>query len=213
MSLHYAFASDQGPRPRQEDHLLSWPEIGLFGVADGIGGHGQGDEASRLAVRALDRIGKRHPRSIGSLQRAFALADRAIGLLEPMRFSAAHPGSTLSALWVGEGHALVAHLGDSSIFRIRQGQIERLTERHRNVWGYLTACLVGRGDHPQIGEVETQSQDLFLLASDGLDVLKDEEIVKLCARYPVPQLAEKLVQSALDAGTRDNVTVIAVGVP
>ncbi len=142
-------------------------------------------------------------------------------------------GTTLVVLVIDGDQAHLAHVGDSRAYLYRDGRLIRLTRDHTVVQqeidaGRLTPELARLLPHKHIltqsvgfhGPVEPdtttraiQPGDVFLLCSDGMtDPLDDAAIAKLVEGTPVDLLADRLVEAALEAGTEDNVTVVAVGV-
>ena len=142
-------------------------------------------------------------------------------------------GTTLVALLIEDGMAHLGHVGDSRAYRLREGQLTLLTKDHTVVQqevdaGRLTPELARIVPHKNIltqsvgyhGPVEpdtmsepVQPGDLYMLCSDGLtDPLDDEQLADIMRGVPVDDLAELLVQKALEHGTEDNVTVVVVGI-
>lgn len=140
-------------------------------------------------------------------------------------------GTTLVVLLVAEEQAHLAHVGDSRAYLIRRDRISRLTRDHTVVQqeidaGRLTPELARLVPHRNIltqsigfhGPVEPDTStrfieegDLFVLCSDGLtDVLDDEVILQVARSHPADMLADALVESALSAGADDNVTAVVV---
>lgn len=246
-----AFAwTDPGPvRENNEDTFLVDEDTGLFVVADGMGGHAAGEVASRIAVDAIRELlqGGVDPDET-RLDRA--VADPADVLRERLRYAMnqasvrirreaqAHPeysgmGTTVCVLLIESGQAHIAHVGDSRIYRLRDGRLERLTRDHTVVQeeidkGRLTPELARQVPHRNYltqsvgyhGPVEPDTTthplepgDLFLLCSDGLtDPLEDLRIAELCRATHPSDLAETLVNQALAAGGEDNVTVVTARV-
>jgi protein phosphatase len=142
-------------------------------------------------------------------------------------------GTTLCVLLVEADQAHLAHVGDSRVYLIRDGQILRLTRDHTVVQqeidagrltpemarqvphrNYLTQSVGYHGPvEPDTSTRPLQPGDVFLLCSDGLtDPLDDQAIAAICDRTDLADLAETLVHEALKAGGEDNVTVVVVGV-
>lgn len=142
-------------------------------------------------------------------------------------------GTTLVVLLIEGGQAYLGHVGDSRAYLFRDGRIERLTRDHTVVQqeidaGRLTPELARIVPHKNIltqsvgyhGPVEPDTlaqpvrpNDIFLLCSDGLtDPLDDDHLERIIASTPLDDLAEVLVQKAIEHGTEDNVTVVVVGV-
>jgi len=140
-------------------------------------------------------------------------------------------GTTLVVLLIEDDEAHIGHVGDSRLYLFRDDRLLRLTRDHTVVQqeidaGRLTPELARIVPHKNIltqsvgyhGPVEPDTStrpvepgDIFILCSDGLtDPLDDEQLTEICRRTEPEDLAEVLVQAALEAGTEDNVTVIAV---
>lgn len=220
-------------------------ERGLFLVADGMGGHGHGDVASKLAI---DAIRFQMEQSFLAWEEADAVGDAAesaYAAAMESAFKAAHQrvvgavaedqtlvgmGTTVVGLVVGQEAAVIAHVGDSRAYRLRDGQLELVTEDHTWVHeqvkaGYLSAdqarthplkSVVTRavgGDHEvevDVRELGIQDGDLFLLCSDGLTaMLQDEEIGEfIAAAGSLDERCQRLVAAANHQGGVDNITVI-----
>jgi protein phosphatase len=142
-------------------------------------------------------------------------------------------GTTLSVLLLLKEKALIAHVGDSRIYRLRRDFLEQLTEDHTFAQaflqqGYMTSeeasrhptrhvmtQAVGRGIESIFNKTENVEQgDIFLLCSDGLyDMLPDIEIKDILLENPkVSDQCDRLVERALDMGGKDNVTVMVIQV-
>jgi protein phosphatase len=234
MQWESASLSDPGRVRRQnEDALLVRAGGGVFAVADGMGGHAAGEVASRLAIETLaaraDETGA--AMAVTDLVAVFDDANRAI-----LERAAADPatrgmGTTLSVLTAGsEGPALVAHIGDSRIYRWRGGRLEQLTRDHTWVQEHVDAGVLapdrarshpfssvltrvlGTTDNPapDIQRLEVLPEDLYLLCSDGLTGMIDTGILAevLAGDGSLEDKARALVAAANRAGGGDNITVI-----
>lgn len=217
-------------RRQNEDAAFMDEERGVFAVADGMGGHLAGEVASAMAVDAVRRMAQEHGApGIAVLRDTVLSAHRAI--LERAQSSRACSGmgTTLSLLWQGGRYAYIAHVGDSRIYRMRDGQLEQITQDHslvaemvrgglitpeearvhprRNI---ITRALGTQGDNtPDLLAADSLPGDLWLLCSDGLTgMVEDAEIERVLAAQPLEQAADTLLCMALDAGGRDNVTLI-----
>lgn len=220
-------------------------KLGLFFViADGLGGHAAGEIASRMACEAAvsayyngDAMA-RHSRdesesNVSRLEKTLWSVHHKI-----VNFAKEHDelrgmGTTLSALALTNDQALIAHVGDSRIYRFRNHSCERMTIDHtenqllidtgkirsgqesnhcyRHI---ITQALGGGGDLTCVfTRVENvQRGDCFLLCTDGLhDLVTDHEIGKILVEHPSPKAAsDELVQAAIGRGGHDNVTVIVI---
>ncbi len=202
----------------------------LFCVADGMGGARAGEVASRIAVETLadgDHAGEGPEALLADTARD---ANRKIHELGEADESLKGMGTTFTAALVDGSDVAVAHVGDSRLYRLRDGALERLTRDHS-----LVEELVRRGEldpedaasHPQrailtraLGpdadvEVETftspgRAGDIYLLCSDGLTSMVSEEELGDILRedLPLEDIAADLVAAANEAGGRDNITVV-----
>ena len=221
--------------PDEEPLLAARGSVYL--VCDGMGGHNAGQIASELAAKqflhAYYHLGgtaqeaARH----AILQAHHYIAEMASKI--PSRYGM---GTTLTALILKQDEGILAHVGDSRCYRLREGVFEQLSRDHT-----LVARLVEQGIippeqaryHPQrnvirqaVGvadpseplepDIETfalQAGDLYLLCSDGLtDMVDDAEIEAILRDEPPTRAAWRLVDRALANGGRDNITVVLVRV-
>lgn len=225
-------ATEKGPvRESNQDAFACLPERGLFVVADGMGGHADGDVAARMAAEGLPRA---LPRNTEPSPEALADAFRSVHheILQAGRRRAsggrAPMGTTAVALWLGRGRACWAHVGDSRLYRLRGGALELLTADdtafgralppgarvpldlpHTN---RLAAALGGIDPdvEPHAAGADTRPGDAYLLCSDGLSgPVPPEEIgAELAAARPVAAAGAALLGRALARGGSDNVTLI-----
>ena len=227
-------------RERNEDNFLLDDEKRLFVVADGMGGHLGGEEASRLAVdtigSVLDRVERAEITLLGQdlLRFAFRVANRRIFEHALEAFPGSEIGTTAVALLFGRTHVAIANVGDSRAYRLRDGRVERLTQDHSVVgeqvrMGLLTEEQARR--HPyrnrilrSVGyqrDVEVDAcvtpvrpGDRFVLCSDGLcGLLDDAEMFAVASAQASPESAAlALVERANERGGDDNITVLVVHV-
>jgi serine/threonine protein phosphatase PrpC len=218
-------------RGHNEDAWLARPEIGLWAVADGLGGHARGEVASAAIITALARLPAPPdaPGHLRAVEAALAAAHAEIQALGAATGELC--ASTVAALVAYDRHFAVLWAGDSRIYRLRAGQLERLTRDHSLVQelvddGRLTPAEAD--GHPMRNRItravglpgpleldraqgELAAGDLFLLCTDGLTGLVDEATTQhLLAAGGEDLDAPTLVQSALGAGGTDNVTVVLV---
>ena len=223
-----------------EDSYLDRPEIGLWAVADGMGGHEAGDVASRTVVEELNRVPAPVSREalIGNIERRLHAANERLLDYAAQRGEGGICGSTVVVLACHAGTAWCLWAGDSRIYRYRGGALERLTQDHSQVQELIRLGLIDRAEaetHPA-GNVVTRAvgaadilnldvdshdlgaDDVFLLCSDGLTGhIRDEEIAAaLAAVAEVPgagacrTAVEGLLERTLEQGARDNVTLVIV---
>lgn len=214
--LRHAGLSVVGGRRRQEDRWLARPDLGLYAISDGMGGHERGDEAAQAAVGALAGALASAAESSGSAMRvALRRAHRAVRRLAGG--FGREPGATLTALWFGGDRVVLGHVGDTRAYRCAPGAAapELLSADHRTWYGGLYKALgAGVGDplDPQVAELEVAPGQVYLLASDGLWGEVDPEL--LAAVTTADATLEERVRGlvAAAAGSRDNVTALLVEV-
>lgn len=217
-------------RPRNEDAFVDRPDVGLWAVADGAGGHGAGDVASAAAVAALQDL----PPALSAAEMLAQVRLRITAVHAELqrRAQEAGPGriiaTTLAVLLARGGHFACLWAGDSRIYLLRDGAFTRLTRDHSLVQDLVDQGVLREEEaeaHPQAnvitravgaaGELELDKTsarlapgDLFLLCSDGLfKAVPEAEIGRMLADGFG---AEVLLQAALANGARDNVTAIVV---
>jgi serine/threonine protein phosphatase PrpC len=226
-----AFRTDTGrQRNANEDSLFT--RGALFVVADGMGGAQAGEVASKAAAESFDReLPPAPPERL--LRETIEAANRTIHELARKDPGLAGMGTTTTAAIVDTEAEEVAigHVGDSRAYRLRSGRLERLTRDHSLVEemrrkGQLTEAQAE--DHPQrsiitralgpepevevdLQTVPAQAGDVFLICSDGLTtMLDDEHIARVLTRASSMEKAVRaLVDEANRAGGRDNITVVA----
>ena len=227
-------ASDRGPvRELNEDAYHAGPA--LVAVADGVGGLPAGEVASAIAIRALVPLGSGGPPDdpAGALRTAVDTASRWIREAVAADRTLAGMGTTLTALLLAGDRAAVAHIGDSRAYLLRDRDLTRVTRddtyvqllvdggvispeeaRRHAQRSLVTRALHGTPEPPAVTPVTPETGDRFLLCSDGLsDVVDDDAIGHALREYAEPKhCAEQLVKLALRAGGPDNVTAIVADV-
>jgi len=211
-------ATRQGPRHDvNQDSYAALPEAGLFAVADGMGGHADGELASQSITRMLAAVSE--PQA--PLTMRVALAEEGITAInEALREHAARSteggivGSTVAVALVGEGMLVCLWAGDSRVYRRRHDGLAQLTEDHvlghGPDAGHVLTRAVGSAPYLPIARCVTPTLpgDTLLLCSDGLNkALADAEIGELLDE-PLPGLAERLVARAVANGGRDDITAV-----
>ena len=214
-----------------EDSFLAIPP--LYAVADGMGGHGSGDVASRLAIEALVRCSGLRPLFVEAVLAAIEEANRVIieqGDVNRMGTTVVGVAGLETA---GGDHLMVFNVGDSRVYRLSVDRVEQLTVDHSEVQELILAGVLTREQartHPRRNIVTRAlgsatvlhvdhwllpaiGGDRFLICSDGLfSELPDQVIVSLLGSGTPQYAAETLVAAANDAGGRDNVTVVVVDI-
>ena len=223
--------TDIGKLRKQNEEAAWFDEArAVFAVADGMGGHLAGEVASRMAIEAVQRMARENERpGIAALREAVACAHETILAHAQDHIECAGMGTTLSVLWLGENYAYIAHVGDSRIYRLREGSLTQITQDHSLVEELVRAGLITReqarthprrniitralGTHgenePDLLVTDVQDCDVFLLCTDGLTgMVPDDEIERTLRDCGIEAAADRLLALALDAGGRDNVTLI-----
>lgn len=217
-------------RENNEDAILSNPDIGLWLVADGMGGHAAGEVASDIAKTVIEQQIK----AGDSLATAINIAHQSVLQAAANGEGRYGMGSTVVALRSTGSNVEIAWVGDSRAYLWASGSLIALTTDHSYVQMLYQSGLISAADmhaHPEknvitqcLGSTELdtinvetlnrrwQPSDWVLLCSDGLtDGVTDQEIGALLGVATDPQDAvQRLIQAALDKGGRDNVSVIVV---
>ncbi len=220
-------------RKVNEDAFLERPDLGLWAVADGVGGARAGDRASRLVVEALGRVHK--PAAAAAF--LTEVCDNLQDVNAQLRREAEERGgkqlsaSTVVTLLVFDQHFACAWAGDSRLYLLRDSRLHQISHDHSEVQEMVDRGMLTQAHartHPRgnvvtraVGAHETllldkvqdrvRRDDLFLLCSDGLTkMLEDREIAALLRDRPIELSVDMLISAALDRGAIDNVTVVGV---
>jgi PPM family protein phosphatase len=216
-------------RRRNEDDYVVEPP--LFAIADGMGGAQAGELASSLAagaVRGGEGVAGSGERHVTELIQE---ANRRVYQRSSQDAAASGMGTTMTVALVDDGTVAFGHVGDSRAYLIRDGKLEQLTEDHS-----LIAELVRSGKlspeeaetHPQrsvitraLGtdpdvdvdtfSIPTRPGDLFMLCSDGLTSMVEDEVILRCVeknRDDLQTTAKALIRAANKGGGEDNITVV-----
>jgi protein phosphatase len=241
--------SDVGKkRERNEDSLFYDDKLGLYVVADGMGGHLAGEVASRLVVETMRdfiRQNKEAPQPDDSTYRDDSISKEANHLLSGIRLSnrVVHEaslqhesqrgmGSTVSAVYFTEDSFIVANVGDSPVYLIRNDSIELLSVLHTvfaeqtardpeyadligNEFKHVLTRAMGVDESVQahIHETFCRKNDIIVISSDGLtDKASPEEIRQVVKGSDSGKACRKLVDLANERGGDDNITAIILKV-
>ncbi len=242
--------TDPGKKRRNnEDAYLIDDKIGLYAVADGIGGSEGGEVASRIAVDALaeaipDLLREKNghlPSGVACnnesenslLRQAFTIANNNIRHAGDQNPELSGMGTTLAMILFRDELVCVAHIGDSRAYLLRSGEFSRLTADHSFVADQLragvitaeqarmspyrhiiTRALGGNGEVlPDVSQHRVQKDDRFLLCTDGLtEMVDDEDIGRILAEAAPREAVQKLLAVANDRGGVDNITSVVVWV-
>lgn len=233
--VHYSAASYSHVgmvRKINEDACLELTWDGLWAVADGMGGHAAGDYVSSLAVDSLRQL----PLIDGledftqALRHTLAQVNSAVRE-ETLRRGVAMMGSTVVILAARGDRAVGLWAGDSRLYRLRDGRIERLSHDHSYVQELQDSGLLNEAEarvHPrgnivtraigvedqlelQTVDVQVQPGDTYLLCSDGLNkTAEDHEIADVLGHADPYQVVRSLVHLGLTRGAPDNITAVVV---
>jgi serine/threonine protein phosphatase PrpC len=246
-SLQHVALTDVGMKRsnNQDSHAVdlasdeqAWRERGhLFLVADGMGAHAAGELASRLAAEKIPQLYRKY-RDISppeALKKAVVETNTEVHRRGEANADFHHMGTTCDVLTLLPQGAVLAHIGDSRVYRLRAGELEQLTFDHSLVWEMRAAGQLPEGSHlagavpknvitrslgPNAhvkvdleGPFPLEVGDTFLLCSDGLSgQIEDDEMASLLASLSPREAAQVLVDLANLRGGPDNITVIIVRV-
>jgi PPM family protein phosphatase len=220
---HFAGASDPGRRRRRnEDSYVIDPP--LFAVADGMGGAQAGEVASKLAAGAV--------KEGSDVEELIQEANRRVHQRSIEDPNASGMGTTLTVASVENGLVSIGHVGDSRAYLVRDGRLEQVTEDHSLVGELMRSGKLSAEEaetHPQrsvitralgtdpdvdvdMFPVETRPGDLFLICSDGLtSMVDDQKILELVEQHraDLQALVKALIKAANKGGGEDNITVVA----
>ncbi len=249
-TLYMVGQTDVGLARDHNEDAISWDfQRGLVMLADGMGGHNAGDVASRMCLEKLDTIlATALDKSLGNIRpnkgssREATLVRRAINKANTAVYENSLDnqerkgmGTTLVAMLFYDNRVVVAHVGDSRVYRLRSNKLEQITADHSlvrellekgaiseeeaidNPYSHVITRAVGiRPRVPvEINEYDVLSGDTFLLCSDGLtDRVSDKEIEEtlVAAEGFWERAAQRLIDLANNAGGHDNISVVLAGV-
>jgi PPM family protein phosphatase len=249
--LAHVAVTDVGKvRDHNEDAIGSQPEIGLWVLADGMGGYNAGEVASGIAVKTIVDLvtqackhekrgeiesGTGYMRQTIVLRDAIHRANKVINQTAQSQPQCEGMGTTLVASLFYNNRVSIAHVGDSRMYRLRGNRFEQITMDHsllqelvdRGFYSqeeaqrstnrnYVTRALgVEANVEVEVQEIDVQKGDYFLMCSDGLpDMVEDEDIHLTISTFSndVRTVGEQLIKLTNDNGGRDNVSVILVRV-
>jgi serine/threonine protein phosphatase PrpC/CRP-like cAMP-binding protein len=234
-------------RDHNEDALLLDPALSLYMVCDGMGGHAAGEVASAHAVLTVQRVLRDNKATLDELGERHDVADvreRVISLLENAVNTAcseiygmatadsgkAGMGTTLVMMVVVNGKGLMAHVGDSRLYMVRQGQIHQLSEDHsyttemikrgkmtreqarQSPYGNVITRAVGIQKSVQVDTLlfDIIPGDTFLLCSDGLHSYTEDpnDLAETLSSVEIDKVSQKLIDLANGRGGKDNISAV-----
>lgn len=222
-------------RQVNQDAFVAMPEIGVWLVADGVGGHLQGEMASKLLVEAVGTIS-----STEGLDKLTELVRGKILTVNEELVQLAHNtgpdaifGSTVAALIVQGSECVCVWAGDSRVYGLRRGRLTRLTRDHSPVEDLVEHGTLSRSQamvHPQANVIyravgkeadleldarlyDVHAHDRFLLCTDGLiKEASDSDITEHLSADDCRKASEALLELALQRGGHDNISIIVVDI-
>ena len=249
MELSVGSRTEVGPRKMNQDHHGSWPELGLYVVADGMGGHNGGEVASHLAVEAIHAFIEESARTaditwpfgletknsidLNRLTTAVRLANRKIYSEGSRAPELSGMGTTVVAALVAGDKVAIVSVGDSRVYRFRDGSLEQLTSDDTwlaSVLGakeaedadpthplrHVLTSVVGTKDDlkPASREEDLKSGDTLVLCTDGIHGRLDSSALTslLKSTDTASDRADILVTEAITRGTTDNATALVITV-
>lgn len=224
-------------RDSNQDSYLINHDLGLYIVADGMGGHSGGEVASQLAVQTAEQVVREHkgrgvpPREL--IQKAYEEASHRIFDMAARESQLAGMGTTMVMCYQSGQSLYFGNVGDSRAYLFRHPYLWQVTEDHSLVNEQLRAGLI-RSDqvrqfigrnvitrsvgyerevYADVLEREIRPGDVFLLCSDGLSgMVIDELIGEILSQQPNEGGVNELMRRALNAGGEDNVTIMLMAV-
>ncbi|KGJ94806.1 PP2C family protein-serine/threonine phosphatase [Colwellia psychrerythraea] len=227
-------ATDVGTvRPLNEDSFLCQSEIGLWTVADGMGGHDGGSVASQLIVENLSHLSKKANLDdfVNDIENTVTDANNRLLEYSRVKLNGRIIGSTFVSLLIKGNVGVCLWAGDSRLYRFRHDKLSQLSRDHSHVAELVSEGLISEEEaktHPEANVItravgtserldidvdvfDVRVGDLFLLCSDGLyNAVADDEIMQCLRESSLEIAVNKLIQTALDNQASDNVSVILV---
>ncbi len=224
-------------RANNQDSFLVAPELGLYVVADGMGGHKGGEVASALAVEAVRNVvAESHESEPGAnvrdlLSRAYRAASQRIHQVATLKPDLHGMGTTMVCALFRDGRVHFANVGDSRVYLKSPHGFWQVSEDHSLVYEHLRAGLIREEEVPgflskniitrsvgfesevvcDIVERRVESGERYVLCSDGLSSLvSDQRIAELLDSTKVEESASALVAEAKLRGGDDNITVVVL---
>jgi len=226
--------SDTGLKRDHNEDFIGWSEeSGLVVLADGMGGHNAGEVASEIAVTIIRQqlSNKTHADPVDAIRSAIDKANEAIFLKAQQSLLCAGMGTTVVVVLFDESQVTIGHVGDSRLYRLRDGELGQLTSDHSLVQelvdeGFMNEAeahesvsknVITRalGTEPEVQSDIQQQQlcagDRYLICSDGLsDMIETADILNLMSESGMDESIDKLVALANQHGGSDNISAILV---
>ncbi|MCX5814521.1 MAG: protein phosphatase 2C domain-containing protein [Proteobacteria bacterium] len=231
-------------RKRNEDCVLINKKLSLFIVADGMGGHSLGNYASNTTASTINtfiekEISSSNSKDLKKDEFIFSLLKSAVQTANTEIFKRSQSlqekitiGATVSMTLMRDSKIYIAHVGDSSIYRLRSGVMEKLTKDDSVVQGLIEEGKISEEEaknhklsniitkavgssasiEPFIGMFDMNDRDIYLLSSDGLTKMLDVDVIKgiLAGQGKVKDKCSTLLGEVLQRGALDNVSIIII---
>jgi PPM family protein phosphatase len=236
MKSNFLSGTDKGMvRAGNQDSFYADPSGRFCIVADGMGGHAGGEEASRIAIKTIVSYVEQNWQSDSEptllLEKSLLAANEAIVADQQLNPARSDMGTTAVMLLFEEDKVWAANVGDSRLYRFREGTLTQVTEddtwvaramkmqqltaeeaRTHHLRHVLSHCL-GRRDldlrSEAIQTIDVRKDDVILLCSDGLtEEVNDQQLAEILRSTPLTELPQTLIEAAKTNGGSDNITVI-----
>lgn len=201
----------------------------LFGVADGMGGHLGGDTASKLTMQVIENMLSNKSPAENTMRIGVEAANRRVYERQRFDVTLKGMGTTLTLLWESDQAMLIAHVGDSRAYLLRDGKLACVTDDHSVVGEMLRnnaisaeearthpyrnviTRAIGTGASVEVDLIRVNKRpgDIWLVCSDGLyNKIEDREIQDVLLRSAAEDAVETLLQLTLERGAEDNVSIL-----
>lgn len=217
-------------RASNQDALLLLPgKYGLYGVADGMGGHKAGDIASMMAVALVKRFFIDVKPTKEQLRKGIEEVNQMIYEEQLYRSELSGMGTTLTMIWEDKDRILLGHVGDSRAYLLREKTLRQVSQDHSMVAEMVRDGLITQEEarrHPyrniitralgtdewvdvDVAEIEKCEGDIYLICSDGLsEYVQDDKMQELLSEHDLEEAADLLLNLALKGGGRDNISLV-----
>ena len=220
-------------RKVNQDSFAEREDIGVWAVADGMGGHEAGEIASKTLtdfIKGLEPC-ENMESTLTAVEQSIMAANRQLTQQAASYESQRKPGSTIAALIIDGDRGAVVWAGDSRVYRCRDQVISQLTRDHSHVQELVEQGVILQSEaesHPKANmitravgahhllnldsmRIDVRRDDQFLLCSDGLSrLVSNEEIESMMVNKDSKEVVRSLLDTALARGADDNVTLICV---
>lgn len=216
-------------RSSNQDAVICVPEAGLYGVADGMGGHNGGDIASSMTRQILTVLLKDKLRTPENLLHAVKAVNKSVYERQKADAALNGMGTTLTVIQEINGYIYLAHVGDSRAYlmhrkclrqvshdhslvaeMVRKGSLTKEEARHNPYRNVITRAVGTESTiDVDMEKYEMFPGDIWLICSDGLhDLLEENEIADIIGKNDIKNAVDLLIERALECGGTDNISVL-----